>query len=117
MKKVALAGFLNFFCPGVGYIYAGRRVGFGVTLFFSALLWWIGAALTGNLMDLVPITTDLLVWINAGFSEGLPDLRFIFMMSWALCSLGFAVDASNVAVEINAEHQPSIKSYKEKIVD
>ena len=38
MKSPVLAGFLNFLWAGVGYIYVGRRVGFGVTIFIANLV-------------------------------------------------------------------------------
>lgn len=40
MKKPWLACVLNIILPGVGYIYVGRRVVFGILLFISNLLVW-----------------------------------------------------------------------------
>lgn len=33
-KNPGWAAFLNFFIPGLGYVYAGKRMGFGIGLVF-----------------------------------------------------------------------------------
>ena len=38
-KSPILAGFLNFILPGIGYVYAGKRVGFGVGLFVATIFY------------------------------------------------------------------------------
>ncbi|OGI71102.1 hypothetical protein A3B84_03015 [Candidatus Nomurabacteria bacterium RIFCSPHIGHO2_02_FULL_35_13] len=40
MKKPWLACVLNIVLPGVGYIYVGNRVVFGILLFISNLIVW-----------------------------------------------------------------------------
>ena len=79
-KSRVLAALLNFLMPGVGYLYVGRRVGFGVVLFLGELLAWIGIA------------------VGESNSFGM-----IFVFGAVLLSLAFAGDAWNEAGAVNRE--------------
>ncbi len=53
-KKPWVTAVLNFLLPGLGYVYVGKRVGFGIGLILSSLILW-GVSLG----DLPPV-----VWID-----------------------------------------------------
>ena len=79
-KSRVLAALLNFLMPGVGYLYVGRRVAFGVVLFLGELVAWTGVA------------------VGESNSFGL-----IFLLGAVLLSLAFAGDAWSEAGSVNQE--------------
>ncbi|MCK4997152.1 hypothetical protein KAS08_02515 [Candidatus Pacearchaeota archaeon] len=43
-KKPVLAGFLNLIVPGLGYVYAGKRINFGIALIIFSV-FYVGATI------------------------------------------------------------------------
>ena len=55
MKNPIIAGALNFFLPGAGYVYIdGRRKKFGAILLLSFILLYSTAFLTTNASTVIP---------------------------------------------------------------
>jgi len=42
IRKPWLAALLNLLLPGLGYVYTGKRVGFGVGILFTSLILFYG---------------------------------------------------------------------------
>lgn len=76
-KNPLLAAILNFVLPGVGYLYAGRRIVFAVLLFI------------GNILG-----------IYAAFDMNIGAAYFIAAV---IISVAFALDAWNEAERANSE--------------
>ena len=62
-----LAALLNFLMPGVGYLYVGRRVAFGVVLFLGELVTWVGVAV-GEINSFGLILLSGAVLLSAAFA-------------------------------------------------
>ena len=86
-KSQWLAAILNLFFPGAGYIYAGKRVGFGVGLFVCTFFFLSFAFVDPSLVD-----------APAG-----PYDAFYFLI-FVVISLLFAYDGYRTAQEVNIEH-------------
>ena len=113
MKNTGLAAFLNFVFPGVGYIYAGRRVGFGVMLFLSELLILAGVMLLGAFPEFRVLLTEPAVWLgNHGGAA-----RVLFVIGWLLAGIAFAVDGWDAADEGNLRVARDGRVYEATEVD
>lgn len=77
-KNPLLAAILNFLLPGVGYLYAGRRIVFAVLLFI------------GNILG-----------IYAVFD--IDGIGAIYFIAAVIISAAFALDAWNEAERANSE--------------
>ena len=91
-KSQWLAAFLNLFFPGIGYVYAGKRVGFGVGLFVCTTLFLSISLLDPSVMDAPTGQYD----------------NFYFLIFLAIYLL-FAYDGYRTAQEVNLEHSKTRK--------
>ena len=55
-KNPIAAALLNFVLPGLGYVYTGKRMGFGIGLILSSIILYSGFSLAD-----IP----MIVWIDA----------------------------------------------------
>lgn len=76
-----VAAILNLLLPGLGYVYVGKRIGFGVGLIFSGIILWGFATLSYNTVTNFP----LVMWIDT-----------------IILSILFAYDGFNTAKEVNS---------------
>jgi MFS family permease len=76
-----LAALLNFIIPGVGYVYAGKRVGFGVGLIVWSILSFI-------------------IYSFFPYPEGYNPWQADFLVQFLIC-LVFAYDGYKTAEEVN----------------
>lgn len=74
-KKPILAGFLNFLLPGLGYVYAGKRINFGISLILFSL-----------------------IYISVTFNQALTGQDYFFGI---ILGLIFAYDGYKTAEEVN----------------
>lgn len=84
MKKPWLACVLNIILPGVGYVYVGHRVAFGILLFISNLFIWSFSWPSG--------------WSWSKLSNSMLASIFIAVI---LTTIAFAYDAYKDAQEVN----------------
>jgi len=64
LKNPWVAAVLNFLLPGLGYVYVGKRVGFGTGLLLSSIFLYWGISL-GNLTPIVLIDSIILTLLFA----------------------------------------------------
>ncbi len=72
-KEAWIAALLNFLVPGVGYIYAKKRVVFGIIMFLSMVIFSIYSSLLYNLYEI-------------------PAYLNMFFAAFLILSVGFAYD-------------------------
>ena len=111
-----MAAFLNFVFPGVGYIYAGRRVGFGVMLFLSELLILAGVMFLGSFTeytDVRVLLTEPMAWLGDHGGAA----RVVFVIGWLLAGIAFAVDGWDAADESNLRVARDGRVYEGSVVD
>ena len=64
LKKPWVAAVLNFILYGLGYVYVGKRVGFGIGLLLSGIILYWGVSI-GDLPAVVWIDSIILAFLFA----------------------------------------------------
>ncbi len=84
MKKPWLAAILNIILTGLGYIYNGKRMSFGILMVISTLLIYGSSSEGEKLFQVFSIETII-----------------IAVASWIIMVIAFAYDAYKDAQEVN----------------
>ena len=81
-KTPGVGALLNFFLPGIGYAYAGKRIGFGIGIFIAMFLDYLWKSQAGYL-------NTQYAWID--------------MITSFIAAIFFAYDGYKTVEEVNLE--------------
>ena len=89
-----IAAGLNFFFPGAGYIYTGKRVALGVG--------WLLGAIGLTIVEQSHVFFPMLGVESAGLQDGAPAAFYLMFATVFLMNTCFAVDAWREAAQVRS---------------